>query len=317
MAAIVRRAPLCWGVRFLADFFAHLEHARSVSAHTLRAYRTDLAQFAESLSPEEQAAPETLTTPALKAHLAGLLDRGLSRSTVLRHSAALRTYFKYLLAEGFASNNPAESLRLPKRGRHLPQVLSEAQMKRLLAAPVGDGVAAVRDRAILETLYSTGLRVSELVGLDLTRLDLEDGSVRVLGKGRRERQAYLGSFAVAALQAWLPRRRTKTSGSADHAVFQNLRGGRLTDRSVRRVLDRYIIKADLPRGVTPHTLRHSFATHLLTAGAGLKEVQELLGHLHLSSTQVYTHVAPAHLKKIYDAAHPRALHPNRAAEAEN
>lgn len=293
-------------MRHLADFLAHLEHARGVSPHTLRAYRQDLAGFAASLSPEEAEDPASLRAADLKSWAASLLDRGLARTTVARQLAAVRGYFRYLLAEGFAGDDPAASVRLPRGARPLPAVLTREQVERLLAAPRGGGFVAVRDRALLETLYSAGLRVSEAVGLDLPDVDPARGVCQVLGKGRRERFAYLGSHAVRALEDWLPVRRRRLKVRGGRALFLNHLGTRLTDRSVRRALDRYIVAADLPAGITPHTLRHSFATHLLAHGAGLKEVQELLGHKNLSSTQIYTHVSPEHLKRIYEEAHPRA-----------
>ncbi len=293
----------------LADYLAHLEFGRGVSPHTLKAYRTDLAAFAATLSAEEAAEPTSLRPADLKSRVGRMLEQGYTRATVARHVAAVRGYFRYLLAEGFANDDPAAALRLPKRERRLPRVLSREQMERLLSAPRGATFLAVRDRALLETLYSAGLRVSELVALDWASLDLPEGRCTVLGKGRRERLAFLGSHAVRALDEYRPYRNLRARSGARDAVFVNHRGTRLTDRSVRRLLDRAIVAADLPSGVTPHTLRHTFATHLLSHGAGLKEVQEMLGHKHLSSTQIYTHVSPEHLMKVYESAHPRATAP--------
>jgi tyrosine recombinase XerC len=292
-------------MRYLKDFLLHLEHARDASVHTVTAYRRDLEGFATFSGLTDEGDPTSLTPLDLKAWLSEQALEGKSHATLARRAAALRTFFRYLLAEGFLDDDPTRSLRTPKKGRSLPRVLTSAQMERLLAAPVGDGFLALRDRAVLEGLYSSGARVSELVSLDLPDLDLEEGEARLLGKGRKERLAVLGSHAVQALEEYLPRRRALVQ-DRHAAVFVNQRGGRLTDRSVRRILERYIVKADLPKGVTPHTLRHSFATHLLENGAGLKEVQELLGHQHLSSTQIYTHLTPAHLRDVYERAHPRA-----------
>lgn len=293
-------------MRHLDTYLAHLEHGRNVSAHTLRAYKTDLARFVETLSEEERDDPANLGPAELKSHIASLLDDGLSRTTVARHAAALRGFFRWMLAAGHADDDPAQALRVPKRGRALPRVLSEDQMGRLLGAPAGDTFLETRDRAILETLYSAGLRVSELVGLDVRDVNARRGTAKVFGKGRKERVALLGRYAVDAIEAWTPWRDLKARPTAEDALFLNHRGGRLTDRSVRRLLDRALVRAGLPPGITPHTLRHSFATHLLVNGAGLKEVQEMLGHKHLSSTQVYTHVSPEHLKVAYESAHPRA-----------
>ena len=294
-------------MRHLDDYLLHLEHGRSVSPHTLRAYRTDLADFIRRIGEDRTRDPARLTAADLKGYLTDLLLEDRSRATVARHAAALRGFFKYCLAEGFVEEDPATSLRTPRRARTLPRVLTQDQVGRLLAAPVGDGFVAVRDRALLETLYSAGLRVSELAALDLRETDLQDGLVRVQGKGDRERLGLLGSHAVEALETYLPLRSAVAQADAGDALFLNRRGTRLDVRSVRRSLDRYVVRADLPGDVTPHTLRHSFATHLLENGAGLKAVQELLGHRHLSSTQVYTHLSPEHLRKAYEAAHPRAF----------
>jgi integrase/recombinase XerC len=300
------RPALTSQVRHLEDYLAHLEHGRGVSPHTLRAYRADLLHFAASLAPEEAADPAALRTADLKTYLSGLLERGLEPTSVARRIAAVRGYFRYLLAEGFTSDDPAAPLRLARREQRLPLVLSREQMERLLAAPKGGSFAARRDRALLESLYSAGLRVSELVGLDVAHVDLDRGLCKVMGKGRRERLAFLGSHAVAAIGDYLPARARRLKARGGPALFINHLGSRLTDRSVRRSLDRSIAMAGLPKGVTPHTLRHTFATHLLAHGAGLKEVQEMLGHKHLSSTQIYTHLSPEHLKRVYEMAHPRA-----------
>jgi site-specific recombinase XerD len=292
-------------VRHLADFLAHLEHARGVSGHTLRAYRADLEAFDKSLSPEEREAPGLIGPAGLKAHLAGLLDRGLSRRSVERHFAAIRSYFRYLVAESFLDADPSEGLRLGRRPRTLPRALGQEEVERLLAAPTGSGFQPRRDRAVLEVLYSAGLRVSELCGLGVEDLDASLEAVTVLGKGRRARRAFLGRHAKSALEEYLPLRAAR-SGSGDRGpLFLNYRGSRISARSIRRLLDRAVLRAGLPRGITPHTLRHSFATHLLAAGAGLREVSELLGHRRLSSTQIYTHVSPEHLRAVYERAHPR------------
>lgn len=293
-------------MRYLEDFLQHLEHARGVSRHTLSSYRSDLRRFASELPPALSAAPERVGTPLLRGYVSKLLLAGYERTTVARHAAAIRSFYRYLVAEGFAASDPAASLRPPRRHTPLPAVLDDSQMDRLLRAPSRDTFVGNRDRALLETLYSAGLRVSELVGLDLGHLDLEEGLLRVAGKGSRERMALLGSHARSSVRDYLPGRLARLRDSAGDPLFINRLGTRLSDRSVRRSLQRYIVKAGLPGGVTPHTLRHTFATHLLQRGAGLKEVQELLGHLHLSSTQVYTHVSPEHLRRVYEQAHPRA-----------
>ena len=293
-------------MRLLLEYLAHLQHGRNVSEHTLRAYRADLARWVDTLGEADRERPGDLGPAELKSYVASLLDAGLTRASAARHVAALRGFYRWMLAAGHTDDDPAQGLRVHRRSRSLPRVLTPTQVERLLAAPAGDTFIESRDRAILETLYSAGLRVGELVALDVRSVDLDGGRARVLGKGRRERIALLGRYSVQAVQDWLPWRDLKARPAAQDALFLNHRGGRLTDRSVRRLLQRALVRAGLPPGTTPHTLRHSFATHLLANGAGLKEVQEMLGHKHLSSTQVYTHVSPEHLKAAYETAHPRA-----------
>lgn len=291
-------------MRYLDEYLAHLENARGVSPHTLRGYRADLERFASHLDEEERRHPEGLGPTDLKSHVAGLLEAGLDRTSVARHASALRGFFRWMIGRGYAQKDPTTRLRVPREGRTLPRVLSQSEVERLLEAPGGTSFADSRDRALLETLYSAGLRVSELVGIDLEEIDLDEGLARVRGKGDRERLGLLGSHAVAALQAWLEARALVVRDPEERALFVNRRGGRLTDRSVRRLLEKRLVEAGLPASVTPHTLRHTFATHMLESGAGLKEVQELLGHKQLSTTQVYTHVSPEHLRRAYERAHP-------------
>jgi integrase/recombinase XerC len=290
----------------LADFLAHLKHGRRVSVHTLRAYEGDLRRFASFL--EDRGATSSLQAgPAeVKRYAADLLAGGQARTSVARRLAAVRTYYSYLLLEGRIELNPASVVRAPRVRRKLPRALTSAEIERLLNAPVGVKFVVFRDRAALELLYSAGLRNAELCGLTFDRLDLDQGLCRVFGKGAKERLAIVGSHARRALEAYLPHRKLQAKAGAGDFVFLNHLGTPLTDRSLRRVFERHLVKADLPEGVSPHTLRHTFATHLLEHGANLKEVQELLGHKHLSSTQIYTHLAPEHLRAVYDAAHPRA-----------
>ena len=290
----------------VAAFLDHLTHVRQASAHTVRAYRGDLLAFATHAGFAAGQDPIGVSPSVLREFLAATLLEGKSRPTVARRAAALRTFFHWLVAEGRATDDPAAHLRLPRARRTLPSVLTTDQVERLLSAPVGTQFVAVRDRALLELLYSSGVRVSELTGMNSADLDLAAGTVLVRGKGRKERIALVGGPARAALAAWAPERAAVARAAAGDALFLNRLGGRLTDRSVRRTLDRYIVRADLPAGITPHTLRHSFATHLLQAGAGLVDVQEMLGHAHLTSTQIYTHLSPGHLSRVYALAHPRA-----------
>ncbi len=291
-------------MKHLRAFLTHLEHVRGMSIHTVAAAARDLTALAAEHGGVA-ADPATLATPQLKSHIVGLVGRGLARSSVARHASSIRTFFRWLLDAGHIEVDPSRSLKVPRPRRSLPKALSSEDLLRLLSAAGGDDFTCTRDRAVLEVLYSSGVRVSEMAGLSREDLDMRSGRMRVLGKGRRERQAFLGRHALKALADWWPLRTGVAKGKDRDRVFLNRFGTPLTDRSIRRVLARRIRGAGLPSGITPHTLRHTFATHLLTAGAGLKEVQEMLGHRHLSSTQIYTHVTPGHLKKVHERAHPR------------
>jgi integrase/recombinase XerC len=290
----------------LADFIAHLDHGRNVSEHTRLAYESDLQQFGSWLKEKGARSVKDVGPGEVKRYAAELLGGDYARTTVARKMSAVRTFFRFLLTEQFVDNDPTTFLRLAKERRKLPRALSSPEIGRLLNAPVGNEFVAVRDRAALELLYSAGLRNAELVGLAVGDLDLREGLVRVLGKGRRERLAVVGSHAAKAIQDYLPVRAAKAKPKAKDRLFLNHFGTPLTSRSLCRMLERYLVRADLPTGTTPHSLRHTFATHLLEGGASIREVQDLLGHKHLSSTQIYTHLSPEHLRKVYEASHPRA-----------
>ncbi|HYC79265.1 MAG TPA: tyrosine recombinase XerC [Planctomycetota bacterium] len=295
----------------VAEFLEHLRLGRDASPHTVRAYGGDLERFVAWLGDRGAASPLDAGPPEIKRFAASLLEEGRARTTVARRMAAVRAFYRHLVRAGRVEVDPSTSVRSPKTRRRLPRALTSDEIERLLGAPRGDGFTASRDRAALELLYSAGVRNSELCGLRLADLDLRAGVARVLGKGRRERLAVVGSYARRAVEAYLPARAAACRNTGCDRVLVNRFGGPLSDRSLRRVFERWILKADLS-AVTPHTLRHTFATHLLERGAHLKEVQELLGHRRLSSTQIYTHVTPEHLRRIYESAHPRA----RAAAAE-
>jgi integrase/recombinase XerC len=289
----------------VAAFLRHLERERNASPNTIRAYGEDLDQFRSHLRRElgREPRPEDADHLAIRGFLAELHRRGLARSTSARKLAGLRTYFRYLCREGRLDANPARALATPRQDKRIPAVLDEPEVQALLDLP-GDGLAAVRGRAILELLYATGMRCAELVGLDVGEVDLDGRMVRVLGKGRKERVVLFGESAREALACWLERRRSLRPRS--DALFLNARGGRLTDRSVRALVARRVAQQALARRCSPHTLRHSFATHLLTRGADLRAIQELLGHASLSTTQRYTHVDTRHLLEVYKKAHPRS-----------
>lgn len=289
-------------------FLGSLRTVRNLSRHSLAAYGTDLLQLAAFLEGRGTTDAAAVTHLDLRAWLGELRGAGRSGATVARKLAAARSFFKWLCREGFLPADPAAGLRTPRKEKRLPRFLSREEMERLLAAPAGDGLQEVRDRALLETLYSSGVRVSELAALDEDDLDLRGGVARVLGKGRRERLAGLGRFAVEAIAAYLEaRRRAGPGGSGrSRALFRNRSGGRLSTRGIQRVVAKRLAEAGLAPAISPHKLRHSFATHLLDAGADLRSVQELLGHRNVASTQVYTHVTAGRMREVYDRAHPRA-----------
>jgi integrase/recombinase XerC len=244
----------------------------------------------------------------LRGYVAALTESGYAKTTIARHLASLRSFFRFGQREGWAKTNPAKPLRNPRKGRSLPHFLSAEDLGRLFEAPPADEPMGLRDRAILETMYSAGLRVSEVVSLDDGDLDFEADVLRVRGKGRRERLAPVGSFAVRALHRWIPTRKlhSRTTKGAAAPVFVNKFGRRLTTRSVARMLEKYLRVTGLDSRTTPHSLRHSFATHLLDRGADIRSVQELLGHKSLVTTQIYTHVSTSVLREVYERAHPRA-----------
>ena len=295
----------------LAEFLSHLGLERQTSPYTVKSYREDLTQalaFLRDHVKTPAVEPRDWTTRALRAFVAFLHEKKYAKATVARRLAAVRTFGKFLCRQGVLATNPADALRGPRPDRKLPHFLTTGDIGKLLSAPSTHTKLGRRDHALLEVLYSAGLRVSELCGLNTDDLDLSDGICTVRGKGKKERLALLGDQAVAALRTWLADRADVLSGSnkATSAVFLNKLGGRLTTRSVGRMLIKYLRKAGLDPRTTPHTLRHSFATHLLDNGADIRGVQELLGHKSLTTTQVYTHVTTARLQKSYHKAHPRA-----------
>jgi integrase/recombinase XerC len=295
----------------LAEFLRHLAVEKNASALTVKSYREDLTQaltFFRSRPGGGGLDAAGLTTRLLRAHLAWLNEQGYAKSTVARRLAAVRSWCRFLCRQGVLQTSPAAGLRGPRQDKKLPHFVSRDDMLRLLATPAADTPLGVRDRAILETLYSAGLRVSELTGLGVEDVDLDAGLATVRGKGRRERLALLGPPAVEAVRTWLPQRCALGGPQARHqpALFLNRGGTRLSSRSVARMLAKYLLRAGLDPRTSPHTLRHSFATHLLDAGADIRSVQELLGHRSLGTTQIYTHVSTQRLRDSYHKAHPRA-----------
>lgn len=287
-------------------FIDHLKTERHASAHTVRSYQDDLGLYLEYLAEVqgEGADPAGVDASRLRRYSAWLAGRGYAPSTIARRLASLRSYFRFLRRRGEVAADPSAGLRNPKQAKRLPRLLRIDEVIRLLEAVPVETSAGVRDRTMLETLYGGGLRVSELVGLNLDDLDGEGDLVRVRGKGRRERLCPVGPMASDWLRRWIRLREPRHP--KEPAVFLNQRGTRLTTRSVGRLLEGHLVRAGLVDAASPHTLRHSFATHMLDGGADLRSIQELLGHRNLTTTQIYTHVTQDRLLDVYHEAHPRA-----------
>ncbi|MBI3317931.1 MAG: tyrosine recombinase XerC [Candidatus Omnitrophica bacterium] len=288
--------------RFVEKFLNYLKIERNASPHTLRNYAADLEILRKNLG---DAPWEKVGLIPLRQFVADQRAKNISKGTIARRVATIRSFFRFLCRDGYLPANCALGLTRPKLDRKLPAFLSVDEARRLVEAPQGDSFAPLRDRAILETLYSAGLRVSELAGLRVRDVDLISETLRVMGKGRKERLVPVGSYSIQAIRRYL-KSLPPAKGEPDHFLFQNRLHGPLTDRSVRRVLNRYLLQASIQQKISPHALRHSFATHLLDRGADLRSVQELLGHSSVTTTQVYTHVTTERMKRVYEAAHPRA-----------
>jgi integrase/recombinase XerC len=299
--------------RLIHRYLEHLQGERQLSPQTLRAYEHDLVTFHEFLCRDflgkepDAVRPQDVDALAVRSFLAALTRKNLGKRSQGRALSAVRSLFRFACREGILEANPAQGVRTPKAPKTLPRHLRPGEVESLIEAPEGDEPLVRRDRAILELLYAAGLRVSELVGLDWTDVDLTGRVVRVLGKGSKERMVPFGRPAAESLRRWLEVWETvRAQGENGEPVFLNRQGGRLTDRSVRRVIDKWVDAAAVARGVHPHTLRHTFATHLLEGGADLRAIQELLGHSSLSTTQRYTHLEVDRLLAVYRGAHPRA-----------
>lgn len=311
----------------IARFLQYLAVERNASTYTVKSYREDLSALVDYLTDAhggQLPPPGNVTVFDLRGYVSALHESGYAKTSIARHLASLRGFFRFGQREGWAETNPAKPLRNPRKGRTLPHFLSAEDLGRLFDAPPSDQPMGLRDRAILETMYSAGLRVSEVVGLDDADIDFDAAVLRIRGKGRKERLAPVGSYATRAMTRWLKVRKLapernvtvkvgKNSLSESIAteppktpVFVNKFGRRLTVRSVGRMLEKYLKLTGLDRRTTPHSLRHSFATHLLDRGADIRSVQELLGHKSLVTTQIYTHVSTATLREVYERAHPRA-----------
>jgi integrase/recombinase XerC len=295
----------------IARFLKYMLVERNASDLTIKSYREDLTALADYMTEARGGQcprPGDLTVLDLRGYVAALHEAGYAQTTIARRLASMRSLFRFGQREGWTKTNPAKPLRNPRKPRTLPHFLSSEDIGRLLSAPPVDEPQGLRDRAILETMYSAGLRVSEVVGLEDADLDFDAGIVRVRGKGRKERLSPIGSYAVRAVTRWLKVRKLSPREPSDGRapVFVNRFGHRLTTRSVARMLEKHLKTTGLDLRTSPHSLRHSFATHLLDRGADIRSVQELLGHKSLVTTQIYTHVSTAGLRAAYDRAHPRA-----------
>jgi tyrosine recombinase XerC len=289
---------------YIKKFLKYLEIERNVSVHTLRAYERDLKDFSEYC----HAQPEDIDMIDIRGFISEQINKGKSKTTVSRKLATLRSFFSYLYQEGYVKINQAKLVPAPKTSKHLPNFLSVDDAFNLVQTPEGIGLLPVRDRAILELLYSSGLRVSEIAGLNIDDLNTREGMVKAKGKGKKERIVPVGNKAMDSLKSYLIERKLykkkKLISDSDNALFLNRNGERLTDRQIRRIVVKYARAIGIDGQIGPHTLRHTFATHLLFGGADLRVIQELLGHSSLSTTQKYTHLDIGHLIDVYDKAHP-------------
>jgi integrase/recombinase XerD len=288
------------------DFLAYLEFERGLSRNTLDAYRTDLLQFGRFL--EERGVAALDAVPGDVAEFLEKLARdGASPATIHRKSACLRSFYRHLRRDGLLDTDPTATLSAPRRARKLPQVLTRGEVEKLLSQPRGTEPSALRDRALLELMYACGLRASEAIGLELMDVDTQEGVLRARGKGSKERIVPIGQAALKALRIYLERGRPAlVKGAPEAHLFVNFRGGQLTRQGLYKIVRRHAQTAGLADRMSPHTLRHTFATHLLSGGCDLRSVQEMLGHADVSTTQLYTHLSSERLKDVYFRAHPRA-----------
>ncbi len=284
--------------RYIEKFIRYLEIEKNYSKHTILNYHLDLKDFRKFIG---DLAVEKVDYLTLRKYLAILKEKKLGNRSVGRKLSTLRSFFRFLTKEGYLKTDPIISLSSPKLEKHLPAFLTEEEVTKLIESVTSRDERGLRDKAILEVFYSTGIRISELVGLNVDDVDLISGIAKVMGKGKKERIVPIGDKAISVLRVYLDKRTKQPD-----AIFLNKNGKRITDRGVRNVVKKYIRLVGIKQGVSAHTLRHSFATHLLNRGADLRSVQELLGHANLSTTQIYTHLTTEKLKSVYDKAHPRA-----------
>jgi integrase/recombinase XerC len=298
--------------QLMNEFESYMIHEKGVSPHTHKNYMVDLVQFFNYLGTSHKdianGSPNDISrvdVNLIRSYL-GQMVKGRSPSSIARKLASLRTFFQYCIRKGLVASNPAKEVATPKVPKKVPRFLTVDEVFALLDSPEGGEALGARDKAIMELLYGSGIRVGELVELDIPDIDVNENTVKVMGKGRKERIVPIGDKASRAMRAYLDLRPALAQGATDEALFINRRGGRLTARSVERMLNKYIQRCGLQKKVTPHVLRHTFATHLLGSGADMRGIQELLGHASLSTTQKYTHVSLEGLMKAYDKSHPKA-----------
>jgi len=303
-------------LKSLFDNYIHyLQAELNASPYTVRNYTTDLLGFFQFLRTKEIGSLEEVDKHALRDYLSYLMAQGLVKASIARKLSAIRSFYRYLLRERMVSTSPLATTSSPKLDRRLPSFLTQEEVKQLLEAPDLSTPQGQRDRALMELLYASGLRVSELVNINLEQINLDSQEIRVWGKGAKERVVLMGKPAVGALHAYLSQGRPKLIGKKQtSALFLNRYGGRIIERRVQRILEKYTSLAGIDKRVHPHMLRHTFATHLLDGGADLRVVQELLGHANLSSTQIYTHVTRSQAQKVYLSAHPMARERNGRLE---
>ena len=291
----------------LARFTDYIALEQGLSPRTIEAYQRDLARFAEYAEVKGVAAPVDITATAMREYVYHLKDLGLAPASIRRNISALRTYFRFLIGDGIVVKDPSERLETPQRWRSLPEVLTIEEVQRLLASPTLDDTLVFRDRAMLELAYGAGLRVSEWITLGVRDLMLDEGLVRVFGKGSKERLVPIGRSAITAAAVYLRELRPKLErGEGKGVLFLNARGKPLTRMGAWKILRGHVDRAAITKHVSPHTLRHSFATHLLEGGADLRAVQEMLGHSDIATTQIYTHVDREYLRQVHRSYHPRA-----------
>ena len=293
-------------IRPVEEFLSHLKHERNASPHTISSYKGDLGQL-EAYLIEKKADWRSADNVVLRGFLARLYEKKLKKSTIARKLAAMRSFYDYCLKRKWIEENPAKVLATPRQDRNVPSFLSEDEMTEFLDLPLSDKSLDLRDRALLELLYASGIRVGELVAVDLEDVGFDERLVRVKGKGKKERLAPFGRKAEASLRTYLRARPDLLKDKlGQNALFLNYKGGRLTSRSVERIVGRYIRRTTVNRKISPHSLRHSFASHLLSRGADLRVIQELLGHASLATTQKYTHLDLKRLLDVYKKSHPRS-----------